>query len=285
MLALTPPEEPPEFRRSTSRARQKIEAIIEQGRNPKSEDFSKVWKDYKHLFSAAQHGKCGYCEHDTHVGYHGDVEHYAPKSEIECISGTCGPRMLGQQTPAHPTTKTHDRGYYWLAFEWNNYVYACAICNQTHKRALFPVAENGDQQPGFPRPGMGYEPLLLNPYEPELQPSEHFDFDEFGFIFDHGGSVRGWETIRSCRLDRIELQEARREKAGEVTRYLNLLEHGAYDDNRGRIRRALIEIMRLGDATTPFAGMARIMTEHRLEQSWSDLSALCEKLISAKAAG
>jgi uncharacterized protein (TIGR02646 family) len=69
-----------------------------------------VWKGAKNQLKVETSGKCAYCEADTSVVAHGDVEHFRPKSE-----------------------------YWWLAYCYDNYAFACQICNQSFKLANFPV--------------------------------------------------------------------------------------------------------------------------------------------------
>ena len=62
---------------------------------------SRVWKAAKPQLKIESGGKCAYCESPTDTVAHGDVEHFRPKSV-----------------------------YWWLAYCYDNYVYACQICNQ-----------------------------------------------------------------------------------------------------------------------------------------------------------
>jgi uncharacterized protein (TIGR02646 family) len=71
---------------------------------------SSVWKAAKPQLKAESGGKCAYCESPTDTVAHGDVEHFRPKSV-----------------------------YWWLAYCYDNYVYACQICNQVFKGNAFPV--------------------------------------------------------------------------------------------------------------------------------------------------
>src|SRR5438445_1507953 len=74
-------------------------------------DFqSTVWKPAKQQLKKESAGKCAYCEAPTSVVAHGDVEHFRPKAV-----------------------------YWWLAYCYENYAYACQICNQTFKGDRFPV--------------------------------------------------------------------------------------------------------------------------------------------------
>ena len=71
---------------------------------------STVWKAAKKQLKSETDGKCAYCESKTDTVAHGDVEHFRPKSK-----------------------------YWWLAYCYDNYVYACQICNQVHKGDEFPI--------------------------------------------------------------------------------------------------------------------------------------------------
>jgi len=71
---------------------------------------SSVWKVAKPQLKLETGGKCAYCESPTDTVAHGDVEHYRPKSK-----------------------------YWWLAYCYDNYLYACQICNQVHKGDEFPI--------------------------------------------------------------------------------------------------------------------------------------------------
>lgn len=71
---------------------------------------STFWKLAKTQLKKESFGKCAYCEANTEVVAHGDVEHYRPKSV-----------------------------YWWLAYTYDNYLYACQICNQIYKSDNFPI--------------------------------------------------------------------------------------------------------------------------------------------------
>ena len=77
------------------------------GKPPKSS----VWKNAKDQLKAESFDKCGYCEANTSVVAHGDVEHFRPKTI-----------------------------YWWLAYCYDNYIFACQVCNQTFKGSNFPLA-------------------------------------------------------------------------------------------------------------------------------------------------
>ena len=84
-----------------------------------------VWKAAKPQLKIESGGKCAYCESPTDTVAHGDVEHFRPKSV-----------------------------YWWLAYCYDNYCYACQICNQVFKGDSFPVhASTGSWKgPALPVP-------------------------------------------------------------------------------------------------------------------------------------
>jgi uncharacterized protein (TIGR02646 family) len=62
--------------------------------------------------AAMQQRKCCYCEKREEQAKYRDVEHYRPKSS-----------------------------YWWLAWTWENILFACIDCNREHKRDLFRSLE------------------------------------------------------------------------------------------------------------------------------------------------
>lgn len=82
---------------------------------------SSKWKRAKDRLKGESHGKCAYCEAPTSVVAHGDVEHFRPKS-----------------------------AYWWLAYDVDNYVFACQLCNQVYKGDHFPISGFGLAAPTLP---------------------------------------------------------------------------------------------------------------------------------------
>ncbi len=80
------------------------------------------WKTGKGQLKQESHGKCAYCESPTDVVAHGDVEHFRPKSK-----------------------------YWWLAYCYDNHLFACQICNQSHKGDKFPIAGDAMKEPRLRR--------------------------------------------------------------------------------------------------------------------------------------
>ncbi len=74
-------------------------------------------KSVRELLLKMFHGKCSYCESRITTIYNGDIEHYRPKGKIK---EAASPRP----------------GYYWLASEWENLLFACPFCNQTNTHKI-----------------------------------------------------------------------------------------------------------------------------------------------------
>ena len=96
--------------RGPGRIAKSLELIEARATGNPIEFKSTVWKAAKPQLKVETGGKCAYCESPTDTVAHGDVEHFRPKSK-----------------------------YWWLAYCYDNYLYACQICNQVHKGDEFPV--------------------------------------------------------------------------------------------------------------------------------------------------
>lgn len=88
----------------------------------RSEDFriSKAWRD---LLASRQRDKCCYCEVRFESALYNPVEHFRPKTRAQ--------RGEGYST----------EGYWWLAWTWDNLLFACNACNTSFKRDQFPLFE------------------------------------------------------------------------------------------------------------------------------------------------
>jgi hypothetical protein len=162
----------------------------------------KIWAELKwHLFELF-HGKCAYCESMVqHVAY-GDVEHYRPKSKVDE-----DPKR--DDDPGHP-------GYYWLAYDVTNLLPSCGLCNQARgKMTHFPVVNQHARQPE----NLGQEqPLLLNPYNRDINPFEHLEFNENGEALPHKNSPYGESSKKYYHLNRSGIGEVRRNAISKVQR-------------------------------------------------------------------
>lgn len=117
---------PAPLRDDGATARERLVAAVASGEEALSFDRTVyAAPEVKQALCDDQHGKCAFCESLVrHVAY-GDVEHFRPKAAYRADSG-------------HPLRRP---GYYWLAYDWSNLVFACELCNRRHKANLFPLAD------------------------------------------------------------------------------------------------------------------------------------------------
>jgi hypothetical protein len=234
-------------------------------------DFKKkeVWQEFKDEFFKAQHGKCGYCEVFI-TGHPGAVEHYRPKGMVQELgedTGTWGREVKYlTNVRGRKPKKISDSGYWWLAYEWSNYLLACESCNSRWKQNIFPLAE--DPRPGVVQ-GTQETPLLLNPFGPE-DPVKHLSFDRLGQISTRSKSRHGHETIRTCGLDRPSLALSRLEKARKAHYLIEALRSA---EGSG-LDEVLEDIYELGRSEYHHAGMVRAIFEENYNLPWDKLKEL-----------
>jgi hypothetical protein len=187
------------------------------------------------------YGKCAYCESRIVTIYSGDIEHFRPKGGFH-------------NSTSEPLIKP---GYYWLASDWNNLLFACPFCNQTNTHKIsqggkiqelvkgklnqFPLTneinrlgrENGrifysDQNAykvAFDREEA--DRLLLNPCTDNVE--EFFDYTEEGIIFPKASLnginlERAKTSIDVYALQRIELVQAREAKVIKIKAQIRRVE-------------------------------------------------------------
>lgn len=149
---------PEEWKKLAREAEQTLKSLPSgQSRADVFKRYSEVWGKLKEDFRQLSHEKCWYCEAKTDR-MRGDIDHFRPKGRVTKID--------------HP-------GYWWLAFEWRNFRFACSVCNSG---SLDPLSDqSGGKGNHFPLVGgesrrvcgpCAYEdhkheyPLLLDPINP-----------------------------------------------------------------------------------------------------------------------
>lgn len=177
----------------------KLAALSALGREPTSDDIVGYREVAEELWDA-QHHKCCYCEHKIQKGFN-DVEHYRPKCRADRSPGC---------------SNTH--GYWWLAYSWDNLLFACPNCNRTGKNDAFPLAIGSIPLTAQSLPPGSEHPLLLDPGS-SINPVEHIEYLEqaigkpgsptYWWARPRNGSVYGSQSIQVCDLNRIELRGLR----------------------------------------------------------------------------
>jgi hypothetical protein len=101
---------------------------------------SSIWSDVKTVFMDLQHDKCVFCERVLGGKLAGksehDVEHFRPKGRVKKWPyATRRPKVAYD----FETGLANEMGYYWLAYDVENYACACKGCNSDRKRDYFPI--------------------------------------------------------------------------------------------------------------------------------------------------
>jgi len=157
----------------------------------------------KKALNDLQHGICCYCETRYNAVCPGDVEHFRPKQ--------------GWQQDRNDKT-LHEPGYYWLAYKWENLLYACELCNRTYKHNYFPLEDPAKRFDPAVRDISAEKPLLINPYE-EQHPEIHLKFEG---VYIKGLTPEGKASIDYYGLDRKELNELRQEVYNDINVLVDL---------------------------------------------------------------
>jgi hypothetical protein len=162
-----------------------------------------LWGDVKQFLFSLSNDFCGYCEGVVKPTGPGHVEHYRPKSSIK-------------ENPNHP-------GYYWLAYEIENYVPSCQNCNTNRKSDHFPLQDESARV--FDDSGLALEqPLLINPFEEN--PRKHLEFIDDTTNLKEFGKLRaltdiGEKSREIYDLNRGDLVHDRREEYRAIQNEIN----------------------------------------------------------------
>lgn len=152
----------------------------------------------KRALIKAQHGKCGFCESNILSISSGDVEHFRPKAGCK--------QNVKQKNLTRP-------GYYWLAYEWDNFLLSCERCNRIYKKNLFPLRVPENRCLNHNGNMKMEKPYLINPLKENPKNLIEFDGPE---AKGKGNRMRGLETIKYLGLNRsgdgyMDLIEIRRD--------------------------------------------------------------------------
>jgi hypothetical protein len=196
-----------------------------------AEEEAAIWLEHKKwLLRNKFDNKCAYCEKSL-LDIPKDAEHWRPKR-----------KMSGPDVRGHP-------GYFWLAYNWQNLLPACSMCNSYGgKNTQFPVAKShifrlkltdaeldhlicrADAIPSNAEIGWWYpgvrdldfleEPLLLNPYVDE-DPMVDLEFRPNGWIKPL--SMKGEWSAKVFDLNRDDLRKARTKAEMKTENMVGLL--------------------------------------------------------------
>jgi len=150
---------------------------------------------FKNSLINIQNHKCCFCESRvTHIS-DGDVEHFRPKAAwLHELDGLKKP------------------GYFFLAYDWGNLLLSCQACNQRAKGNQFPILNSIIRTTITSTYDYSLEnAIFINPAYEDPEISITF-FEEI----PKGNNYRGRKTIEYLELDRLSLNEARKEKLKDL---------------------------------------------------------------------
>lgn len=186
-------------------------------------------KTVRELLQKMCYGKCAYCESSITAIYSGDIDHFRPK-----------------------------KNYHWLAADWENLLFACPFCNQTHTHKITKEGKIEEVVQGkldqFPLLDKAYQltihqgnifltdvqtykeafdreerrRLLIKPCTDE-NIEAYFKYDDHGLIFARDGleptARRKAETsIEVYALQRLGLVQAREAKVIQIKAQIKRIE-------------------------------------------------------------
>jgi 5-methylcytosine-specific restriction endonuclease McrA len=203
VIRLVRPQEPEPLRRKRP---QKLEDARTALGCEKKIKFSGYGDDgVKESLFQGQHRKCAYCEKWEEQSKYREAEHYRPKSY-----------------------------YWWLAWTWENLLFACMDCNREYKKEQFPLVDETKRLVAEEVAPGGEQPLLIDPYDPSIEPTSEIEFrrelvQRKERWVPYGLTERGRETIRICGLERPSLLTAyelhvRDDVRVKVGRFLSVVE-------------------------------------------------------------
>jgi hypothetical protein len=227
-LAGTRPELSPRFKRLRAEHERALRLRVAGKERLASTDFdtkdAELWGEFKSAClpdapSAKRWAKCVYCEAKIlRANLH--VDHQRPKAGVEEWSLDEMRRAnIEDTTDTRPNRPWAEHpGYWWLAFEWENYALACYECNSHWKKNLFPVT--GARAMVGEDAATIEARLLLDPYS-EFESDDHFTWDDKGIVRSETPSGRA--TILVCGLNRYSLVRERSNRYAEAAPTLTRL--------------------------------------------------------------
>ena len=179
-------------------------------KNPRA---SKIWRDFYNLLPDGLKRKCWYCEAEE-IRSDMPVDHFRPKQKVE--------------------GRDEHNGYWWLAFDWENYRCACTFCNS---RRVFDETDGGKQN-FFPVEDEACRACSPNDDWREEQPAilDPFNVDDEKLLwFDGDGKpqpspqcvelekIKVSNSICIFHLDEVRLVRKRKQKQLKIDRKIREL--------------------------------------------------------------
>ena len=250
MIKLKPrPEEPNSLRlEKVLETIKSLEEKVNSGQKPTTKnpnDFPAHWlPEAREILWRHQNHKCCYCERERELKRESDLEHFRPKAGVE-------------EDDKH-------FGYWWLAYQWENYLYSCKPCNQGNKNNHFPLLPDGQRATKKTDPLTNEKPVLINPYDDDPEKYISFNWENSNNCFvkavptpNNDRDNRGNDTINIIGLNRERLPEDRAEFLLSLQAIATKMHAGVYFGNQTIIADAKEDIKRETSSVKQFAGFRR----------------------------
>mgnify|MGYP001177794601 CR=1 FL=1 len=199
--------------KAAAKSPQETAEMVDEARHKAIEDKQSVWRYAENALSDASHEKCWYCE-IRQVRSDRAVDHFRPKNRVHGIK-------------SHP-------GYWWLAFDWQNYRYSCTYCNSRRRDlAGGTVGGKRDEFPILPPPSHAHSESDPKDRAKLLDPTVDDDTKLLTFLpngfpacstTDPAAVDRVTESIRCYHLDHGPLVKRRKMLADEISQHVDQAE-------------------------------------------------------------
>lgn len=215
---------------------------------------SKIWRDFYTLLPAALKKKCWYCEAEE-IRSDTPVDHFRPKLMVDGLPN-------------------HD-GYWWLAFDWENYRCSCTFCNS---RRVFETTAGGKQNafPLFDEARRAYtkadscdieDPALLDPYDPDDEKLLWFDDDGKPITRPQSSTKEATKvanSISAFHLDETKSVRKRNDLRLEISRDIKELREAKERNEKSRKNRVVTRLRKRVKDTQMFSRAAIVyLRPHR----------------------
>ncbi|WP_122420041.1 hypothetical protein [Pseudomonas viridiflava] len=212
----------------------KLTTAAERSKALKAKSAQQVWRDYYECLPAYMKIKCWYCE-GNEIRSSMPVDHFKPKGAVDGVA--------------------NHEGYWWLAFDWENYRCACEYCNSRRvfaktaggKQNKFPIVDE-NQRAFVPTDNHDLEePAILDPFNLSDTKSLWFDDDGKSMVNPHSNSVQTLKVINSIdifHLDEIKIVRKRHELRITIEREVKALRKALSDGDAVEVRKNKEKLMR-----------------------------------------
>lgn len=266
------PIKPKDFNLKMKPFKSKVKSVIDKDNPNKTIDFKNKWGnvDYKRPLILAQYKKCAYCE--VRFTTYPDVEHFFPKAKIKLLlnAGREISDLLNIKDREGKTISCN--GFWWLAYEWTNYLLACGPCNETWKHNYFPLVENKASKKllddtSYVIKGKKYIPNLINPFD-NIDGYKYFNYTKEGYIFSYNQIT--FNSIVTYGLHRISLFEARNEVCPNI--FYNVQKYKKYlvQNNILKMKKYIKSITKLGHKSKSHSSIVKTLIFNEFGIEWED---------------